>query len=148
MAPRQFRYAGFWIRFLARLIDGVLLYIVILPVTFLVMGMSAFDPSRQDFDSAFLARQMLLTLFNLVLAAGYEVFFLGNYSATPGKMAIGKKVILADGSRLTYGRALARHLSTYISFFTLMIGYIIAAFDDEKRALHDRICDTRVVAKQ
>jgi uncharacterized RDD family membrane protein YckC len=147
MARTQYVYAGFWIRFLARLIDSMLLYIVILPVTFLAVGMRAFDPSRQELDPTFLLTQGILMLFNISLAAAYEVWFLANYSATPGKMAIGKKVIVADGSRITYGRALARYLASYISYFTLLIGYIMAAFDDEKRTLHDRICDTRVVAK-
>jgi uncharacterized RDD family membrane protein YckC len=143
----HYRYAGFWIRFLARLIDSMLLYVVILPVTFLVVGMRAFDPNNQDLDPVFFLTQGMLMLFNICLAAGYEVWFLVNYSATPGKMAVGKKVIVADGSRMTYGRALARYLASYISYFTLLIGYIMAAFDDEKRTLHDRICDTRVVAK-
>ena len=147
VAPSQYQYAGFWIRFVARIIDAVLIYIVILPVSFLVLGTRAFDPGRQDFDPAFLLTQGILTLINIGLAAAYEVFFLANYSATPGKMAVGKKVIVADGSRLSYGRALGRYFATYISSFTLLIGYIIAAFDSEKRTLHDRICDTRVVAK-
>jgi uncharacterized RDD family membrane protein YckC len=147
LARGSYAYAGFWVRFVAKLIDSMIMYIVILPVTFLVLGMGAFDPRPEDFGAGFLAAQIGLMIFNIVFVAAYETWFLANYSATPGKMALGKKVIVADGSRLTYGRALARHLSTYISSFTLGIGYIMAAFDDEKRALHDRICDTRVVAK-
>lgn len=147
LTPTRYRYAGFWIRFVARILDGILLYIVILPVTFLVVGMRAFDPSRQDFDTGFLIAQIFLFIFNLTLATAYEVVFLARFGATPGKMAVGKKVINADGSPLSYGKALARFLSTIISNLTLGIGYIMAGIDEEKRALHDRICDTRVVAK-
>jgi uncharacterized RDD family membrane protein YckC len=147
IAPTQYVYAGFWIRYLARIIDSLLLYVVILPVTFVVVGTRAFDPTRQDLDTGFLLAQGMLILFNLSLAAAYEIWFLANYSATPGKMVVGKKVIVADGSPMTYGRAVARYLASYVSYFTLLIGYIMAAFDDEKRTLHDRICDTRVVAK-
>ncbi len=59
----------------------------------------------------------------------------------------GLKVIRSDGSPISYWRAFGRYLGTQLSSLTLMIGYIIAAFDDEKRALHDHICDTRVVRK-
>ena len=44
IAPTHDRYAGFWIRFVARILDAVLIYIVIVPVSFLVLGMRAFDP--------------------------------------------------------------------------------------------------------
>lgn len=143
----QYQYAGFWIRFAAKLIDGIILYIVIVPVMFLVLGTRAFDPQNPEFGAAFFVLQGFVFLFQLSISALYDIWFVANYAATPGKMAIGKKVIVADGTRMTYGRAAARHFATYISHFTLGIGFIIAAFDSQKRALHDRICDTRVVAK-
>ena len=48
---------------------------------------------------------------------------------------------------MTYGRATGRYFAHFLSSFTLGIGYLIAAFDNEKRALHDHVCDTRVVYK-
>jgi uncharacterized RDD family membrane protein YckC len=145
----QRQYAGFWIRFAAKIIDSILLYIVLLPITFLVLGTSAFqyNEANRTLPPNFWTLQGLLILFQIALTAGYEIWFLTHYAATPGKMVFGKKVIVADGSPMTFSRALARHLSTYISGFTLGIGYLMAAFDSEKRALHDRICDTRVVSK-
>jgi uncharacterized RDD family membrane protein YckC len=121
---------------------------VFLPLTFILLGSSVFtnDPSA-GFSPMFWLVQGILLLFQLVFAAVYETWFLVHYAATPGKMVVGKKVIVADGSPMTVGRALGRYFATYISSFTLGIGYIMAAFDSEKRALHDRICDTRVVAK-
>ena len=57
-------------------------------------------------------------------------------------------MIRVDGGRITAGLAIGRYFAkNWLNLFTLLIGYIIAAFDDEKRALHDRICDTRVVYK-
>jgi uncharacterized RDD family membrane protein YckC len=35
-----------------------------------------------------------------------------------------------------------------VSGIILLIGYIMAGFDEEKRALHDRVCDTRVIYKR
>ena len=66
---------------------------------------------------------------------------------TPGKMACGLKIIRSDGSALSYGRAIGRYFATMLSSFTLGIGYLMVAFDDEKRALHDRVADTRVIYK-
>jgi len=57
------------------------------------------------------------------------------------------QVVMADGSKLSYGRSLGRHFAKFLSSFILAIGYIMAGIDDEKRALHDRICDTRVIKK-
>jgi uncharacterized RDD family membrane protein YckC len=60
-------------------------------------------------------------------------------------MALKVHVVTADGGRVSYARALGRYFAKLLSAFTLLIGYIIAAFDPERRALHDRICNTRVV---
>ena len=60
-------------------------------------------------------------------------------------MAVGIKVIRSDGAPITYGRAAGRFFAEYLSLLTIYIGYIMAGFDEEKRALHDHICDTRVV---
>ncbi len=143
----RFAYAGFWIRFLARILDAIVLYIVILPVTFLVLGGTAFTVSSEGPTPMYLLLNMILLVFQIAVSATYEVWFLTRYGATPGKMVVGKKVVTADGGPLTTGRALGRHFAVYLSSFTLLIGFIMAAFDDQKRALHDRICDTRVIAK-
>jgi uncharacterized RDD family membrane protein YckC len=144
---QRFAYAGFWIRFLARFLDAIILYIVILPVTFLVLGSAAFTVSSEGPTPMYLLLNMMLLVFQIAVSATYEVWFLTRHGATPGKMVVGKKVVTADGGPLTTGRALGRHFAVYLSSFTLLIGFIMAAFDDQKRALHDRICDTRVIAK-
>jgi uncharacterized RDD family membrane protein YckC len=63
-------------------------------------------------------------------------------------MACGIKVVTPEGEKITYLRAFGRYFAkTLLGIATLYIGYIIAAFDSEKRSLHDRICNTRVVYK-
>jgi uncharacterized RDD family membrane protein YckC len=62
-------------------------------------------------------------------------------------MACNVKVVKADGSPVGYGLATGRFFAKIISGIILGIGYIMAAFDEEKRSLHDRICNTRVVAR-
>ena len=90
---------------------------------------------------------IIQVILSVALYSGYDTFFVGKYAATPGKMALGLMVVRSDGSRLTYWRAFARFWAEILSRITIGIGYIIAGFDDEKRTLHDHICDTRVVKK-
>jgi len=148
------RYAGFWIRFLARLIDGILVgvinAVVRIPLMLMfgvgMMGAGGFG--RHEgliFGPAMAGVFGLSMLIGLALGAAYEVYFLSAHGATPGKMALGLRVIRADGGPISPMLALGRHFAMWISAFILMIGYIMAGFDPEKRALHDRICETRVV---
>ena len=138
-------YAGFWVRFLASVIDGVMWQVISYGAGFLIgtvgSGRSAMAWTGGTFDSA----TCLLTLVLMALQVAYEVYFIGRFGATLGKMALKLKVVRPDGSPVSYMRALGRHFAKYLSAIILLIGYIMAAFDEEKRALHDRICDTRVV---
>jgi len=65
--------------------------------------------------------------------------------ATPGKLALGLKIVRTGGSPISTGLAFGRYLAHLLSGYLLGIGYIMAAFDVEKRALYDRMCETRVV---
>lgn len=141
--PGSFRYGGFWIRFVAKFIDGLILGAVNLAISFLIaipFGKSG-DPSTAVVAGG------LSMVANLAFAVGMTTWFLGRYGATPGKMAFGLVVVHPDGRSISYGRACGRYFAEILSSLSFTIGYIIAAFDDEKRALHDRICDTRVVYK-
>lgn len=140
------RYAGFWVRFGAKFIDSLLLRVVVYPISFglgLVLGLVG-GPGQSTITLAYVVGGLV----GLSVALGYNVFFLGKFSATPGKMACKLKVISADGRPLSYRRAALRFLAELLSSCpTLFIGYIMAGPDEEKRALHDRLCNTRVVYK-
>ena len=82
---------------------------------------------------------------SVAIQCAYETFFIGKMGATPGKMALGLKVVRADGSPVDYARAAGRFFGKMLSGIILGIGYIMAGFDAQKRALHDMICDTRVI---
>ena len=60
-------------------------------------------------------------------------------------MAFGLKVVRPDGSPVGVGRAFGRYFAKMLSAMVLWIGFIMVAFEPEKRGLHDMICDTRVV---
>jgi uncharacterized RDD family membrane protein YckC len=78
----------------------------------------------------------------------YDVLLTGRFGATLGKMAIGAKIILVDGSPITYRRALLRWLGARVSDFCLFFGYFMILTNPEKRALHDWLAGTRVVYKR
>ena len=137
-------YAGFWIRLGALTIDAFILWIVNL-LLFIPVGMLA--PSSGDDPFVFLSFMPLLMLAQYAIPAVYDTWFVGKYGATPGKMACSLRVVVEDGGRVTYLRALGRHFAKWLSSMILAIGFIMAAFDDQKRTLHDRICETRVVRK-
>jgi uncharacterized RDD family membrane protein YckC len=150
-------YAGFWIRFLAWLIDAIILMVIGSIIQFAVLGSFVTIPTVQPgadpaAATAALAGMMgmigIAYLINLLIACTYEAGFVSSsLSATPGKLALGLKVLRPDGSRLTLGRAIGRYFGKILSGLILGIGYIIAGFDAQKRGLHDMICDTRVVKR-
>ena len=150
------RYGGFWLRYVALLVDSTLLSIVIYLIVIVVFGImlgiygiSWIDPKQpqNEMVGKFLVFEGLLVLLSLILSAIYEIWMVAKYGATVGKMLLKLRVTMADGGNLSYGRSAARHFAKYVSGLILYIGYIMAAFDEEKRSLHDRMCDTLVVKK-
>lgn len=87
-----------------------------------------------------------LLIFFLILDGGYILAFTAAGGQTIGKMAMGLKVVTAAGARVGAGRALARTLAWVVSIVPLGLGLLPAAFDSERRALHDRVTNTRVVS--
>ena len=135
-------YAGFWRRFGALMLDGFIMGTVNM-ILYVPMVMVAAGAGKDPTVAA--ALHLVIMLLQIVLAAAYATWFVGKYGATPGKMAFKMKIVSSEGDKISYGRAIGRHFATMISGMTMSIGYLMAAFDDEKRTLHDRICDTRVV---
>ena len=145
--PVPAHYGGFWIRALARLIDGVILSIpsmILLVPLAIMLGVAGRTGRVTPFGPAALMMQGVFFLISGAVSAAYETYFVSTRGATPGKMALGLKIVRTDGSPLPVGLAFGRYLAQMLSGF-LLIGYLMAAFDTEKRSLHDRICGTRVV---
>jgi uncharacterized RDD family membrane protein YckC len=142
-------YAGFWIRVAAKMLDGLILAVPFLPPIFYFAYKSGANqqPGAPQAFGEFQVLQLLFQLFYMVASIGYQVFFVGKYGATLGKMACGLRIVSAEGGKIGYGRATGRAFAEMLSGLVCYIGYIIVAFDDQKRALHDHICNTRVVYK-
>lgn len=140
------RFGGFWIRFAAKIIDSIITNILVWIVMFVLGGMiGILDGSNTE--TLGIVFGIGIYLLAMMIPLAYTITFVGKYGATPGKMACGLKIVTAENTKVTYKRAAGRALAEMLSGIILCIGYLIAAFDEEKRSLHDRICDTRVVKK-
>jgi uncharacterized RDD family membrane protein YckC len=137
-------YGGFWIRFGAYFIDSIILQVI----TFIIQLGGGFLIAAVGEDSPIaLLGGLMIILLPWLIAMGYYTYFHGNpkHQATIGKKLLNLRVITAEGEDVSYLRAFGRYWAAILSGLTLAIGYIIAAFDDEKRTLHDHICSTRVI---
>lgn len=139
-------YAGFWTRFAAVFLDGLMLGVVNMILGF-VFGLGMAATASRNPGAAITAMQLVLMFIQLAIGVSYETFMIGKYGATLGKMALKIHVVTPDGGKVSYMRAFGRYFAKLLSGLICAIGYLMAAWDDEKRALHDRICDTRVVTK-
>lgn len=133
-----FRYAGFWMRFWAYLLDLVVIgsvnRLIIYP-TFRAMDLSLID--NHPFAPIAIATALSFYLY-FVLMTKY-------FGQTLGKMAFGLKVVQLNGESLSWGTILFREwIGRFISA-TIMIAYVVVAFLPKKQGLHDLFADTSVV---
>jgi uncharacterized RDD family membrane protein YckC len=146
-------YAEFWQRAVAYIIDYVILqtiqWIFVVPAFFIMGYMGSRGGGASGaMSGAMLLFQIAVSLGSMLLAMTYTVFFLRRYAATPGKMVFKLVVVRANGSRLTTGRCFARYFASVLSALVCCIGYLLPLFDEPmRRALHDHLCDTRVIIK-
>jgi uncharacterized RDD family membrane protein YckC len=164
-APGGLRYAGFWIRVGAHLIDGIILSTVFGTVFFIFFGGTYMEIMRRAFEAGSQGNQLdpnemaaliapmmasigLFEFLGLAASLAYYAFFWVRLGATPGKMAVGIRVVRPDGSPISVGQAIGRFFGYILSGLILYIGYMMAGWDDQKRALHDRLAETRVIYKQ
>ena len=123
---------GFWIRFVAIFIDGILLGIV---TSILNLALNGNVQGRGG----------LQTLLGVL----YYTYFWSSSSPWPGQTlgnkALGIRVVRTDGSDLSITQALIRYVGLVISIICLFTGVIWAAFDPNKQGWHDKIAGTYVV---
>lgn len=149
-ATAHVQYAGFWRRFAANFIDSITVGLLALPITLPLTFASGFAMEHGRGNggafAGWLAIQLAMQAIGFVLTVLYfSCFHASRLMASPGKLAVGIKVVRGDGERLTFGRSLCRGLAYYLSLIPLCLGFLPAAFTQRKQALHDMICDTLVV---
>ncbi|HUV43739.1 MAG TPA: RDD family protein [Dehalococcoidales bacterium] len=136
--------AGFWIRFLAFILDQVLLSVVGITISLLVTDLTLADMLARAIDpeAPFLWNELFTTF---ALEAGYWTITIGTWGRTAGKALLRIKVTRVDGSSVSYPRSFVRYLAYYISWFTLGLGFLAIPLNPRKKGLHDLVCDTRVI---
>lgn len=140
--------AGFWIRFIPFFLDyGLVLLLgtVLWPVLFdqsfwanaggSVPGQTSLSFAASDWGAFF-------------INFAYQTALLRLFGTTPGKRLFGIYVVGADGRKISWGRAAARSLVTYVSGLLLLGGYIMVAFRRDKRALHDLAAGTFAITRR
>jgi uncharacterized RDD family membrane protein YckC len=154
-------YAGFWLRFVAHLIDGLIvgfgMLILLVPIFFLMGGAAMIESlprhGGEEPNPAVLGGFLFL-IFSLagVAVIGQWLYFAylesGEKQGTWGKQAMSIYVTDLAGNRITFGRASARFFAKIISgLIPLAIGYIMAGFTERKQALHDMIASCLVLRR-
>ena len=127
-------YAGFWRRVAAYYIDA---FVVMVGVALILLP--------------FMFNEYLAMVGGVVALVFFFGYFVVMHSsalqATVGKLLMGVKVTDREGNRIGIGRSLARLLGTFVSGFTLGIGYLLAGVTEKRQALHDMIAGTLVVRR-
>ena len=143
--------AGFWIRFVAYMIDGLIMAFVAAILIGIFIGIMILTDQSMDHESPagpIIAAALLLVAVLIIVNWLYEALMTSSpRGATLGKMALGLRIVRFDGRQLSFGRATARHFAKVIATpaVPFLIGYIMAAFTNRKRALHDILADTLVI---
>jgi uncharacterized RDD family membrane protein YckC len=137
-------------RFLAQFLDGMIFLLLNIAVGLslktmgLSSGISLFEKEKQALSLS----SLLATVFIWVLMALYYWHFNAMYQATPGKMALDLQVVKTTGAPVKTWEIIVREtFAKFLSSFC-MIGYLVAFFRKDRRALHDLLLGTRVIHKQ
>lgn len=140
------RYGGFWLRVLAYVIDAIVLNAAFFAIGAIVgVDMIPIDPTKLD-TAEDLPNMGLFEL--IALAVTWLYFALMESSprgATIGKMALGLRVVDEQGNRISFARATGRFFAKFVSGIILLIGYLMVAFTERKRGLHDMMAGTLVI---
>jgi|WetSurMetagenome_2_1015567.scaffolds.fasta_scaffold264307_2 uncharacterized RDD family membrane protein YckC len=151
--PRIFHYAGFWRRFLAYIIDQMIMGVLGIFIVIPFLAMMGIGLWNEDFDPSvglivWLIGAYLTMILTIIIGEWlYYALMESMKGATLGKMALGITVTDMQGNRVTFGRASGRYFGKILSSLTLSIGYIIAGFTQQKQALHDIIARCLVITK-
>ena len=138
----ELEYAGFWIRVWASIIDSVLAAVILLPLLTAVYGTAYWDSDR-------FVQGPIDFLLSWVAPAVAVLLFWVCRQATPGKMAVGTRIVDAKtGGKPSTGQLLGRYAGYYLAMIPLFLGFLWVAFDPRKQGWHDKLSGTVVVRKK
>lgn len=127
--------AGFWVRLAAYLLDGLVVIIGLVIALGVLVGLRLLGGAEGVWR-------------NVITQAVFMLYFtlaVGLWSGTPGKLALGLRVVRTNGAKVSYLRSFFRYLAYNISALPLGLGFLWVAFSEDKRGWHDHLCDTKVI---
>ena len=134
----EIRYAGFWSRTLATVIDSIWLYGIIYGILWVLVGPDIFSP-----DANYTMTQFT---FEWVIPLIVVMAFWITKSATPGKMLFQMRIVDAENFQpVSSSRLLVRYLAYFVSIFSLGFGFLWIGWDKKKQGWHDKIARTVIV---
>ena len=164
LESKDIRFAGFWIRVVAYIIDGIVLNVPLYVIyANFIYGMFFYNASSilslSTSDHSLDIKSPLMNSFGLIYFITFVMPIIFDWlyhalmessskSATLGKLAFGLKVVTDNGERLTFANATGRYFAKYVSAFILGIGFLMVAFQREKRGLHDFMAGTVVATSR
>lgn len=145
--PQNIKPAGFWIRFLAYVIDSIVVtivnYAILIPMALMMPQLGILETGQN----------LTALLVNYGISAGvflaYAIYFYTQKGGTLGKLAFNMRVVdQQTGTKMTWIQVILREfIGKFLSAIVLMIGFIIAGVRSDKRALHDLMVGTQVLRK-
>lgn len=148
-------YAGFWKRFLAWVIDEIIIgigmliiaipFLVILGISIFSMGQYEGEDSPLEFIFAFIGLYMVLICILMLAKWLYFALMESKKGAMFGKMALGIRVTDMGGNRVSFGRATGRYFAKMLSGLIYLVGYMMAGWTQQKQVLHDILASCLVV---
>lgn len=150
-------YAGFWLRFVASIIDGFVFFlcfiVIMIPLLFLTgvgSGLAHLHPGETPDEVFGMLGVLFIVGIVFISIVGNWLYHAllesSHWQATPGKKLLGLRVTDEQGSHISFGRATGRHFAKMISgLIPFGIGYIIAGFTQKKQAVHDMIASCLVL---
>ena len=152
-----YKFAGFWRRFVAYMIDGFIVSIVFI-VLAVIAGIAYFAGAMSGNGSALVAKLTdpeqlsVITLWiwvaSVLLNIVYFTYFYGSSGRSPGKMLVGLQVVTSDGKPLSFGIAFLRSVGYLVSSLVFCLGFLWIGFDKKKQGWHDKIAGTVVIIRQ
>lgn len=137
------KYAGFWQRFAAAFVDGIITQIIAFCIAFpagMLLGLSGLHQQMQGLA------EVIGFIIGILTAWLYSALQESSEArATLGKKMLGLKVVDLSGRRISFGQATGRHFGKIISGLILLIGYLMQPFTERKQALHDMMAGTLVI---
>lgn len=141
MEEQKVEYAGFWVRALATIIDSILIMLITFPILVYIYGWGYFD-----FEQTGWVAGPAEVIIGWILPSIAVIIFWLKKQATPGKMAVGVKVVDAvTGNTMSVGQAIGRYFAYLVSLLPFGLGYIWIAFDSKKQGWHDKLVGTVVI---